>query len=63
MIKEVVGRRLQPRHAAYAEARHVGAKATDGIQVNKIQTSVGRINKVTSMVSHLSSCDLLEFNS
>jgi hypothetical protein len=29
MVKEVVGRRLQPRHAAHAEARNVGAEAAD----------------------------------
>ena len=29
MVKEFVGRRLQPRHAAYAEACHVGAEASD----------------------------------
>ncbi len=29
MVKEVVDRRLQPRHAAHAEARNVGAEASD----------------------------------
>jgi hypothetical protein len=29
MIKEFVGRRLQPRHATCAEACHVGAEAAD----------------------------------
>jgi hypothetical protein len=29
MVKEVVGRRLQPRHSAHADARNVGAEATD----------------------------------
>ncbi len=29
MVKEVVGRWLQPRHAAHTEACNVGAEATD----------------------------------
>jgi hypothetical protein len=49
MVKEVVGRRLPHRHAAHAEACNVGAKAADlWIPVNKIQTSVGRINNPIS---------------
>ena len=56
MVKEFVGRQLQPRHAASAEARHVGAEASDlrdtgyGIRVNKIQTSSGRINSWSSRI-------------